>query len=79
MATEKVKTETTDPWSEMVDIFIEKPVNGEPNYLIASVNGRVFKLKRGGVVRCPRPIAEVINNSRRSQNEAEAFNEKVSG
>lgn len=76
MAEKAVKT--TDPWEQMVMINIPRATNGEPNYKIASVNGRVFKIKRGENVEVPAPIAEVLQHSFEAQNEAIEFIEKAS-
>lgn len=69
---------TTDPWQQMVTINIPRATNGEPNYKIASVNGRVFKIKRGENVEVPAPIAEVLQHSYEAQNAAIDFIEKAS-
>ena len=71
------KTETVkDAWSEMVTINIPRATDGEPNYKIASVNGRVFKIQRGVNVEVPAPIAEVLQHSFEAQNAAIEFIEK---
>lgn len=75
-ATEKV-TKTNDPWSDMVEVKIPKAVNGEPNYVIASVNGRIFKVQRGIKVEVPAPIAEVLEHSFEARDEADEFIESL--
>ena len=67
------KAKEVDPWSIMVEIKIPKRVDGGPNYTIASVNGRVFKVMNGVNVKVPAPIAEVIEHSFEAQDEAELF------
>ena len=62
-----------DPWSQMVEIRIPKKNDGSPNYTIASVNGKVFKVMNGVNVKVPAPIAEVIEHSFEAQDEAELF------
>lgn len=85
MAVKKNETEVTkevltneDPWKQMVTIRLPKLENGESNYLIASVNGKVFKIQRGVEVDVPAPIASVIRRSYEAQDYADAYLEKVS-
>lgn len=68
-----VKKKEVDPWSDMYEIKIPKSNDGSPNYTIASVNGRVFKIMKGVSVKVPAPIAEVIQHSFEAQDEAELF------
>lgn len=63
----------TNPWKEMVEIKLPKAPRGGENFLIASVNGRVFKIERGVSVKVPSPIAEVIANSEAMHDEADAY------
>ncbi len=71
------KTEAIrDSWSDMVTINVPRTTNGAPNYIIASVNGRVFKIQRGVNVEVPAPIAEVLQHSFEAQNAAIEFIEK---
>lgn len=76
--TKEVKKEVkvVDPWKQMVAIKLPKAINGEPNYKIASVNGRVFKIQRGVVVEVPAPIAEVLDHSDKEAEIADAFIEQ---
>lgn len=67
-----------DPWSEKVSIQIPRSNDGEGNYLIASVNGRVFKLQRGITIDVPAPLAAVLQNSFEAQEEAIRFIDKAS-
>ena len=77
MAEAKTTTKAVvDPWKNMVEIKLPKATNGEPNYVIASVNGRVFKIQRGVKVEVPAPIAEVIEHSFLAQDEADNFIEE---
>ena len=66
-----------DPWRDMVEIKLPKGPKGEPNYEIVSVNGRVFKIKKGEKVKVPMPIAEVIEHSMEAQEEADEYMESV--
>lgn len=67
-----------DPWSIKKAIRVPRATNGEANYLIASVNGRVFKIQRGIEVEVPAPIAEVIAHSFEAEDEAVTFIDKIS-
>lgn len=69
------KVASSDPWKKMEKIRLLKKEDGSPNYVIASVNGRVFKIKRGDIVEVPAPIAEVIQHSENAEAEASAFME----
>ena len=73
MADTKTTKTVADPWKEEVEIKLPKATNGEPNYVIASVNGRAFKIQRGIKVKVPAPIAEVIEHSFLAQDEADSF------
>lgn len=66
-----------DPWSVKAEIKLPKGPKGEPNYEIVSVNGRIFKIKKGEKVKVPMPIAEVIEHSMEAQEEADEYMESV--
>lgn len=72
---EQEKAKVIDPWQQMEAIKLPKAVNGELNYQIASVNGRVFKIQKGVVVNVPAPIAEVLLHSEQAIEAAELFEE----
>lgn len=65
-----------DPWKVTRDIMLPRAQNGEANYQIVSVNGRVFKVMRGKTVSVPLPIAQVIENSFIDADRADEFIEK---
>lgn len=69
--------EQADPWKEEVEIRIPKAPRGDDNFIIASVNGKVYKIKRGETVKVPAPIAEVIANSEAMHDEADARKEAL--
>lgn len=69
-------TANNDPWGDMVTIKLPKAPKGEENFVMASVNGRTFKIKRGVAVDVPAPIAEVIQNSEEMRDEADEYIEK---
>ena len=62
-----------DPWSKKVTIKLDKPAPGQDNYVIASVNGKVFKIKKGVVVDVPAPIAEVIEHAQEAEEAADLY------
>lgn len=62
-----------DPWKKKVTIRIPKSVDGSANYLIASVNGKVFKIMKGVNVDVPAPIAEVVEHMFEAEEAAEIF------
>ena len=62
-----------DFWAKMVKVRLPKATNGESNSVIASVNGRVFQIKRGIEVEVPAPIAEVLQHSMEAEAEADEF------
>lgn len=72
---EVVKTVSEENiWDKKVEIMLPKPrYKGEPNYVIASVNGRQFKIQKGVRVEVPAPIAEVIQHSYEAEEDAERF------
>ncbi len=84
MAVKKTEIETAtmtadapgDIWEQMEEITLPKAPRGEDNFLIASVNGRVYKIQKGKKVKVPAPIAEVIRNSEAMQDEADAYVEQ---
>lgn len=84
MAVKKTVTETaeelanapitdTDPWKEIVTIKLPKAPRGGENFVIASVNGKSYKIERGVAVDVPAPIAEVIQHSEEMHDEADMY------
>ena len=68
--------EETDPWKIKKTIFLPKALKGEDNFLIASVNMRNYKIRRGESVDVPLPIAQMIENSFRDADKADEYIEK---
>ena len=62
-----------DAWAVMKTIKLDKALPGEENYVIASVNGRVFKIKKGIPVEVPAPIAEVLEHSMQAEEAKDMF------
>lgn len=72
----KAVKESKNPWKDMVKIKLPKAPRGESNYIIASVNGKVYKIQKGVTVDVPRPIAKVIENSMNDADRADEFIEQ---
>ena len=68
-----------DPWKEMVEIRLPKPLPNEENFVIASVNGKVFKIKKGTNVKVPAPIAEVLEHSLEAEEAADMYIQSKQG
>ena len=71
--TKSVKATSKDPWKDMVEIRLPKPLMNEENFVIASVNGKVFKIKKGIPVKVPAPIAEVLEHSLEAEEAADMY------
>ena len=69
----KKAVQEVDPWKKKVTIRIPKSVDGSANYLIASVNGKVFKIMKGVNVDVPAPIAEVVEHMFEAEEATELF------
>lgn len=64
-------------YNDKVKIRLPRLPKGEDNFMIASVNGYVVKIKRGEEVEIPRAIAEVIENAEKAREAAEAYQDSV--
>ena len=49
---------------KMVKILLPRGRKNEENFVIVSVNGRSWKIMRGGAVSGPEYVAEVLENGR---------------
>ena len=76
MTEDSPQQEHSGGWDDMVEIRLPKAPRGQDNYVIASVNGRVFKIRRGEKVSVPAPIAEVLENADRMHDEADRYIEE---
>lgn len=72
------EVKSLDPWKQKVTIFVPRATDGEPNYKIVGVNGKMFKIMRGKNVQVPIPVAEVLQHSFEAAEEAIRFIEKAS-
>ena len=62
-----------DPWSKMVTVQLPKTADGSSNHLIASCNGKTYKIMKGVKVDVPAPIAEVLEHMFEAEEEAELY------
>lgn len=69
----KATKKAHDPWTDMVKIRLPKAAQGEENFVIAGVNGRMFKIQKGIEVEVPSPIAHVIEHSYELQDKADEY------
>lgn len=75
IAPAKTEAKASDPWQEKKTVFLQKDIEGE-NFQICSVNGRVYKVKRGEAVEVPLPIYEVLQHSMEQQSERDSYIEE---
>lgn len=68
----------TKKLANTVTIKLPKEKAGEENFITASVNGKLYQIKKGIKVEVPREVAEVIASSERAKNEAVDFIESSS-
>lgn len=71
--TTKVKTASQDPWDQKVKIHLDRAPRGEDNFVIASFCGRSVKVMRGVDVEVPLPIAMILENSKKAEENADNF------
>lgn len=69
----KKAVKAVDPWEQKVSVRIPKTADGSSNHVIASVNGRVYKVMKGVNVDVPAPIAEVLEHMFEAEEAAELF------
>ena len=74
---EPVRNHSGGKWKQMVKIKLPRPQRGELNYIIASVNGRNFKIMRGVEVEVPLPIAKVIEYAQIAEEEADVYAQEL--
>lgn len=71
-------TEETDPWKEMVSIFVPRARKGEEETAYVCVNDRRFSIpKNGKTQEMPRPIAEILQESFNAQAIAEEYADNI--
>lgn len=71
------KTAKPEWYDDKVKIKLPKLPKGEDNFVIASVNGYVVKIKRGEEVEIPRAIAEVIQHSEEAREKADEYQDSI--
>lgn len=66
-----------NPWEERVEITLPKASKTEQNFQFVAVNGRTFQVPKGKTVKVPRPVYEVLMNSRYAEEKAEKYEEEL--
>lgn len=78
---EEVKNEEAkvlDPWEDMIKMRIPRHKQGETESEYVCVNDRRFLIPKDGTMQeLPRPIAEVLEEKYRAEEEADAYIEEV--
>ena len=74
---DKKKTPTPSKPSGKVVVELRAPLKGEEKFITASVNGKVWKIKKGVAVEIPRELAEVLNNAEEEAKKADSYAEKI--
>ncbi len=62
-----------DPMKELVPVALPRATGKEENFVFVGLNGKGYTILRGVTVRVPRPVAEILNESRRQQERQAAF------
>ena len=64
-----------DPMKDLIPVTLPRATGNEPNFELASLNGKVWKIMKGVTVRIPRPVYEILAECLRMENRLRAFNE----
>lgn len=70
MATPKISA--PNPMEEIVSVFIPKE-SGEDEMFFVGLNGRNWNIPRGKTVQVPKPIADIVEQHNKFEEEAEIF------
>lgn len=65
--------EPYDPMKDMVRVFLPRASAKEENFVFVALNGKGYKVMRGTEVRVPRPVYDILRESTRMQERAEAY------
>ena len=72
------KTEVkVDPMQEKVTVLLPRATGKEEETLFVGLNGKGYNIKKGVPVRVPRPVADILDESRRQQERQAAYKEKM--
>ncbi len=75
------KTEETavqsSAWEKKREVFLPRPQGNEQKSEFVCVNGRTFQVPKGKRVKVPEPVAEVLDNMQRQQEEADKRSEEL--
>lgn len=78
MATKEKQEEiqqTYDPMKDMVTLTLPRATGNEQNFVLAALNGKVWKIMKGVTVQVPRPVYDIFAESLRMEERLHAFNE----
>lgn len=63
-----------DPMKDMVPVFLPRASAKAENFVLVGLNGKAYKIMRGTEVRVPRPVYDILRESTRMQDKADAYN-----
>ncbi len=75
-ATEEA-AQQTGAWERTREVLLPRPQGNEQKSEFVCVNGRTFQVPKGKRVQVPEPVAEVIDNMQRQQDEADRRSEAL--
>lgn len=67
----------TDPWKQLMPVFIPRAMAGEQKFVMVGVNGRRYQVPRGKQVEVPLPLYERIMIMLEMENKAIEYQEKL--
>ena len=59
--------EMNDPVQELVTVTLPRATGTEEDFVFVGLNGKGYTVRRGVSVRVPRPVYEILTESRRQQ------------
>lgn len=66
-----------NPMKDLVTVTLPRATGKEEDTVFVGLNGKGYTIKRGIPVRVPRPIYNILVESRRQQERQAAFEEKM--
>lgn len=66
-----------DPMQDYVSITLPRATGREQNFVVAALNGKVYKIMRGVSVRVPRPVAEIFWESERNKQKRDDYSDSM--
>ena len=64
---------TYDPMNELVSLTLPKATGKEEDFVFVGLNGKGYTIRRGVTVRVPRPVYDILAESRRQARRQEEF------